>query len=111
MHHAINEYQLRLDVQRFLWPVYYIVILYCVIYAGPLSCIMGSIYAGPVASWGVKKGMNAVIVIIQVYDCVKQNKAQQARDSRPRKVKAIMLQQPVRGKVLFNTVTKSDAGN
>ena len=24
MHHAINEYQLRLDVQRFLWPVYYI---------------------------------------------------------------------------------------
>ena len=20
--HAINEYQLRLDVQRFLWPVY-----------------------------------------------------------------------------------------
>ena len=32
---AINEYQLRLDVQRFLWPVYYI------IYAGPLSCILG----------------------------------------------------------------------
>ena len=30
MHHAINEYQLRLDVQRFLWPVYYIsyIILY-----------------------------------------------------------------------------------
>ena len=25
MHHAINEYQLRLNVQRFLWPVYYIV--------------------------------------------------------------------------------------
>ena len=24
MHHAINEYQLRLDVQHFLWPVYYI---------------------------------------------------------------------------------------
>ena len=23
-HHAINEYQLRLDVQCFLWPVYYI---------------------------------------------------------------------------------------
>ena len=22
--HAINEYQLRLDVQPFLWPVYYI---------------------------------------------------------------------------------------
>ena len=29
--HAINEYQLRLDVQRFLWPVYYIVILYYII--------------------------------------------------------------------------------
>ena len=28
MHHAINEYQLRLDVQCFLWP-------------GPLSCILG----------------------------------------------------------------------
>ena len=26
-YHAINEYQLRLDVQRFLWPVYYIVIV------------------------------------------------------------------------------------
>ena len=24
MHHAINEYQLRLDVQCFLWPVNYI---------------------------------------------------------------------------------------
>ena len=24
VHHAINEYQLGLDVQRFLWPVYYI---------------------------------------------------------------------------------------
>ena len=35
MHHAINEYQLRLDVQDFLWPVYYIN------YAGPLSCILG----------------------------------------------------------------------
>ena len=23
-YHAINEYQLRLDVQCFLWPVYYI---------------------------------------------------------------------------------------
>ena len=23
--HAINEYQLRLDVQHFLWPAYYIV--------------------------------------------------------------------------------------
>ena len=21
-HHGINEYQLKLDVQRFLWPVY-----------------------------------------------------------------------------------------
>ena len=21
-HHAINEYQLRLDVQHFLWPLY-----------------------------------------------------------------------------------------
>ena len=27
VHHAINEYQLGLDVQHFLWPVYYIVIL------------------------------------------------------------------------------------
>ena len=34
MHHAINEYQLRLDIQHFLWPVY----LYCYI---PLSCILG----------------------------------------------------------------------
>ena len=36
------QYQLRLDVQRFLWPVYYIVILCYIIlfiYAGPLSCI------------------------------------------------------------------------
>ena len=24
--YAINEYQLRLDVQRFLWPVYYLFI-------------------------------------------------------------------------------------
>ena len=40
MHHAINEYQLRLDVQHFLWPVYYI-ILYYIIYAGPSSCILG----------------------------------------------------------------------
>ena len=36
MHHAINEYQLRLDVQCFLWPVYYLIN-----YAGPLSCILG----------------------------------------------------------------------
>ena len=35
---AINEYQLRLDVQRFLWPVCYI------IYTGPLSCILGCNY-------------------------------------------------------------------
>ena len=43
VHHAINEYQLRLDVKRFLWPVYYIVILY---YAGPLiSCILGCNHA------------------------------------------------------------------
>ena len=34
MHHVINEYQLRLDVQRLLRPVYYI-------YASPLSCILG----------------------------------------------------------------------
>ena len=32
---SINEYQLRLDLQRFLWPVYYIALY----------------YAGP--SWGV----------------------------------------------------------
>ena len=30
-----NKYQLRLDVQRFLWPAYYIYI----IYAGPVSYI------------------------------------------------------------------------
>ena len=35
MHHTINEYQLRLDVQHFLWPVYYIVIL------RGSSCILG----------------------------------------------------------------------
>ena len=40
MHHAINEYQLRLDVQRFLWPVYYIAIHY-LYYAGPIFCILG----------------------------------------------------------------------
>ena len=42
MHHDINKYQLRLDVQRFLWPVYYIglFILY-LYYVGPLSCILG----------------------------------------------------------------------
>ena len=28
MHHASNEYQLRLDVQRFLWAVYYINYIY-----------------------------------------------------------------------------------
>ena len=28
MLHAINEYQLGLDVQCFLWPVYYLIILY-----------------------------------------------------------------------------------
>ena len=32
-----NEYQLRLDVQRFLWSVYYFVLYY----AGSLSCILG----------------------------------------------------------------------
>ena len=26
VHHAINEYQLGLDVQRFLWPVNYIIL-------------------------------------------------------------------------------------
>ena len=35
---TINKYQLRLDVQRFLWHVYYINCLY---YMGPLSCILG----------------------------------------------------------------------
>ena len=40
MHHAINECQLRLDVQRFLWPVYYI--SYIILYnAGPLNSILG----------------------------------------------------------------------
>ena len=24
MHHAVNKYQLKLDIQHFLWPVYYI---------------------------------------------------------------------------------------
>ena len=87
------------------------IILLCYL-RGSLSYILGSIYAGPLSCiLECKKGINAVIVIIQVYDCVKQNKAQQARDSQPIKVKAIMLQQPVRGKVLFNIVTKNDAGN
>ena len=41
-----SVYPLRLDVQCFLWPVYHIVILCYVIlgyiiYAGPLSCILG----------------------------------------------------------------------
>ena len=36
MHHAINDYQLRLEVQRFLWPVDYIAI-YILYYAGPLT--------------------------------------------------------------------------
>ena len=35
MHHAINKYQLRSDVQHFLWPVHYIA-LYCII----LYCIV-----------------------------------------------------------------------
>ena len=30
------KYQLRLDVQHFLWPAYY-----NIIYTGPLSCIFG----------------------------------------------------------------------
>ena len=37
IHYAINKYQLGLDVQRFLWPVCYIILYY----AGPLSCILG----------------------------------------------------------------------
>ena len=41
MYHAINEYQLRLDVQCLLWPAYYINYLY---YVGPLSCIFGRNY-------------------------------------------------------------------
>ena len=36
--HAINEYQLRLDVQHFLWPVYLF------IYTGSLSRILGCNY-------------------------------------------------------------------
>ena len=38
MHHAINRYQLRLDVQRFLWPVYIVILYYL---HGSLSCILG----------------------------------------------------------------------
>ena len=34
--HTINEYQYRLDVQRFLWPI-------SLYYPGPLSCIFGCI--------------------------------------------------------------------
>ena len=37
MHHAINEYQPRLDVQHFLWPVYYYIVLY---YLRRSSCIL-----------------------------------------------------------------------
>ena len=36
--HAINQYQLRLDVQHFLWPVYLF------IYTGSLSHILGCNY-------------------------------------------------------------------
>ena len=32
MYHAINEYQLRLDVQCFLWPVNYIILYYIILY-------------------------------------------------------------------------------
>ena len=69
MHHAINAQQLRLDVQRFLWPVNYIALYYIIlfIYAGPLFASWGVIYMDPlscilgcnitwileVASWGV----------------------------------------------------------
>ena len=59
------------------------------------------------------------MLLLQVYDCVKQDnkynyKAQQARwpDSRPVKAKGklpIYYATTDRGKVLFNTVTKSDA--
>ena len=35
--HAINEYQLRLDVQHFLWSS----VLFILYYAGPLFCILG----------------------------------------------------------------------
>ena len=38
-HHAINEYQLRLDVQCFLWPVYYIRL-----YIGLLSSALAQVY-------------------------------------------------------------------
>ena len=47
---TINEYQLMLDVQCFLWPVYYIVRL--IIYAGPLSYILECnylYYTGPLS--------------------------------------------------------------
>ena len=37
VHHDINEYQLRLDVQRFLWPVYYITYLFIYLRGSYLS--------------------------------------------------------------------------
>ena len=40
MHQAIKEYQFRLDVQRFLWPVNYIALF---IYGSPLFRILGVI--------------------------------------------------------------------
>ena len=64
MHHAINEYQLRLDVQRFLWPVYYIVRLYYLCYAGPLSCILEcNIYTSKVTALQDAHGR----LVLQVY--------------------------------------------
>ena len=62
VHHAINEYQFRLDVQRFLWPAYYIM-LYYIIYADPLSYILGCniIYAGPLSCI---LGCNVILVIL-----------------------------------------------
>ena len=50
-HHAINEYQLRLDVQRFLWPVYYIIYLFTrVLYFASWGVITWILYC---AFWGV----------------------------------------------------------
>ena len=49
VHHAINEYQLSLDVQCFLWPVYYIIlpgsfISWVLYFVGPL-------FRGSFISW------------------------------------------------------------
>ena len=41
---GLPKFQLKLDVQHFLWPVYYISYIITLYYAGRLSCILGCNY-------------------------------------------------------------------